>query len=76
MKKWTLAIEEDPETGDRILPFPDDLLKETGWQEGDILIWKDLNDGSWSLSKKHLDVSNPEEEQAWIELDKRLNKGG
>jgi len=49
---WTLTIEEDPETGDGILTFPEDLLAQTGWQEGDVLQWKDLGDGSWSLEKK------------------------
>jgi hypothetical protein len=49
---WTLTIEEDPETGDGILTFPEDMLAQTGWQEGDVLQWKDLGDGSWSLEKK------------------------
>jgi hypothetical protein len=49
---WTLTIEEDPETGDGILTFPEDLLEQTGWREGDTLIWKDRRDGSWSLEKK------------------------
>jgi hypothetical protein len=49
---WTLTVEEDPETGDGILTFPEDLLEQTGWREGDTLIWKDRGDGSWSLEKK------------------------
>lgn len=49
---WTITVEEDPETGDLILPFPEDFLKETGWREGDTLTWRDLGDGSWSLEKK------------------------
>lgn len=75
MKKWTLTVEEDLETGDAILTFPPDLLQEAGWKEGDTLTWKDNADGSWSLSKKDLDVESPEEEQAWKELDTKLNKG-
>lgn len=51
-KRWTITVEEDPETGDLILPFPEDLLKETGWREGDTLTWTDRGDGSWSLEKK------------------------
>ncbi len=51
-KTWTITVEEDPETGDLVLPFPEDFLKETGWQEGDTLTWRDLGDGSWSLEKK------------------------
>ncbi len=52
MNSWTLTVEEDPETGDAILQFPPDLLEKAGWQEGDTLEWKDLGDGSWSLTKK------------------------
>jgi hypothetical protein len=52
MKKWSVKIEEDPETGEAILNFPFDFLEETGWKEGDTLIWEDLKDGTWALSKK------------------------
>ena len=51
-KVWTITVEEDPETGDAILPFPEEFLKEAGWVEGDVLVWSDNNDGSWSLTKK------------------------
>lgn len=51
MNKWTLNVEEDPETGDCILTFPPDLLETAGWKEGDELRWSDNGDGSWSLSK-------------------------
>ena len=51
-KNWTITVEEDPVTGDLVLPFPEDFLKETGWQEGDVLTWTDLGDGSWGLEKK------------------------
>jgi len=49
---WTLEVQEDPATGDAILQFPEDLLEAAGWQEGDVLKWKDLGDGSWSLTKE------------------------
>ena len=52
MKKWLLEIEEDPTTGDGILTFPQDLLEEAGWKEGDTLEWIDRGDGSWQLQKK------------------------
>ena len=54
MKNWTIELQDDPETGDLILPFPEDMLEETGWKEGDELVWKDNQDGSWSLSKKNV----------------------
>ena len=49
---WTLTVEEDPATGDGILTFPEDLLEQAGWKEGDVLEWIDLNNGSWQLKKK------------------------
>ena len=52
LKSWTLNVEEDPETGDAILKFPEDLLEEAGWKEGDELVWTDRGDGSWLLTKK------------------------
>jgi hypothetical protein len=48
---WSITIEEDPETGDLILPLPQDLLDLQGWTEGDILEWIDNKNGSWSLVK-------------------------
>lgn len=51
-KSWTITLEEDPESGDLVLPFPPDFLDETGWKEGDTLIWDDLKDGSFTLRKK------------------------
>lgn len=48
---WTITVEQDPETGELILPLPEDMLELQGWKEGDILEWVDNKDGSWSLQK-------------------------
>jgi bifunctional DNA-binding transcriptional regulator/antitoxin component of YhaV-PrlF toxin-antitoxin module len=50
--RWTLDVKEDPETGDQILEFPDDLMESAGWKEGDQIEWIDNKDGSWTLRKK------------------------
>jgi hypothetical protein len=52
MKHWTLKVEEDPMTGDLMLPLPEELLETQGWKPGDVLQWKDNQDGTWTLSKK------------------------
>lgn len=52
MGRYTLPVEQDPETGEYILNFTDEILKETGWREGDTLEWKDLGNGEWSITKK------------------------
>jgi hypothetical protein len=49
---WTIKLEEDPATGELIMPFPPDLLAQVGWDFGDTLIWEDMQNGSWSLKKK------------------------
>lgn len=48
---WSVTVEEDPETGELILPLPKDMLQLQGWVEGDTLEWIDNNNGSWSLKK-------------------------
>ena len=56
-KIYTVAVQED-ENGDLILPFPDGLLAKMGWEEGDILLWKDNGDGSYSIEKDDLVVGD------------------
>ena len=56
-KQWVLEVQEDPETGDGILQFPEDLLETAGWKEGDVLEWSDLGDGTWSLTKKVMNTN-------------------
>lgn len=48
---WSISVEEDPETGELILPFPAEFLAEKGWKDGDTLSWIDNQDGSWTLEK-------------------------
>lgn len=48
---WTITVEEDPETGELILPLPAELLAQKDWKDGDMLSWIDNGDGSWTLEK-------------------------
>jgi len=41
MTKYIVRLEEDPKTGELILPIPDEILVEVGWGEGDELIWEE-----------------------------------
>jgi hypothetical protein len=52
-KSWTITLEDDPETGDLIMPLTDEILESAGWKEGDTLEWVDNNNGSWTLRKLH-----------------------
>jgi hypothetical protein len=49
---FTVIVEEDPETGDLILPFPEGLCEQLGWDTEDTLTWEDNGDGSYTISKK------------------------
>jgi hypothetical protein len=49
---WIVTLEEDPATGELILPFTDEMLEGLGWKEGDTVEWIDNKNGSWSLAKK------------------------
>ena len=50
---WIVALEEDPETGDLVMPIPEELLKSQGWKVGDTLD-RDFNEETQTaiLSKK------------------------
>ena len=50
-KSWTITLEDDPETGDLIMPLSDEILESAGWKEGDTLEWIDNENGSWTLRK-------------------------
>ena len=50
--KWTVTVEQDPNSEDLLLPLPQDLLDLQGWKEGDTLIWAEGRDGVWILRKQ------------------------
>jgi hypothetical protein len=37
---YTVQIQLDPKTGEMILPFPQELIDQMGWNVGDQLIWE------------------------------------
>lgn len=50
---WVLEVQEDPENpGELMLQFTDEILELAGWKAGDTLIWTDIGNGSWSLTRK------------------------
>lgn len=57
IKKWTVILEEDPETKELVLPFPIDLLNQMGWSEGTDLFWIDNEDGTFTIKEKNNEVS-------------------
>jgi bifunctional DNA-binding transcriptional regulator/antitoxin component of YhaV-PrlF toxin-antitoxin module len=58
-KSWTLEVKQH-EDGDYFIEFPDEVLAEVGWAEGDTLKWIDNGNGSWSLKKLDKNQENTE----------------
>ncbi len=49
--QFEVIVQEDTDTGDLLLPIPQELLDRLGWVEGDELEWSQSEDGFWMLSK-------------------------
>jgi ribosomal protein L32 len=48
---FLVHLEEDPDTGELILPFPEGFCDEMGWDIGDTLDFTDNKDGTFSINK-------------------------
>jgi len=59
-KTYTVTLEEDPDTGELVLPIPTELLGQVGWDFGDTLVWDEVTNGTFSLSKKEVDKPDKE----------------
>ena len=51
MTGYIVEVQEN-NSGDLFIEFPDELIDELGWQEGDVLNW-DLKGSGIVLSKVH-----------------------
>ena len=49
--RYEVITQEDPETGDLIIPLPIPLLKSMGWKEGDDVTINIGDDGQLYLTK-------------------------
>ena len=52
--RWIVTIEEDPDTKELVIPFSPDMLAQVGWDFGDIILLKDNQNGSFTLTKKEV----------------------
>lgn len=55
MKSWTLPVKEN-KNGELYIELNDEILEGSGFKIGDTLNWKDLKDGSFSLTKAEGDL--------------------
>lgn len=49
--RYEVITQEDPETGDLILPIPPEVLKNLSWKEGDNLNFDISKDGTIYIKK-------------------------
>ena len=49
---WQIEVQENGKTKELFLQFPPDALNQVGWDEGDTLIWEELPEGGFSITKK------------------------
>jgi len=50
---WVVTLDQDPETGELLLPMPDEVLTKNGWVEGDTLVWDvNVETGTVTLTKQ------------------------
>ena len=50
--QWVLEVKENQKTKEVYIEFPEEALSQVGWDEGDTLIWEELDNGNWSVTKK------------------------
>jgi len=50
--RYEVITQEDPETGDLILPIPPELLAQLGWVAGDEISFGINDEGRYILQKK------------------------
>ena len=49
--RYEVITQEDPETGDLMLPIPQKLLDELGWREGDEIEFAVYTTGKYILKR-------------------------
>ena len=50
--RWLVEVKENQKTKELYLELPSEALSQVGWDEGDTLLWNELPNGSWEVTKK------------------------
>ena len=62
MTTYTVILEQDPETGDVILPLSNEILESIGVKENDMVNFTDNQNGTFSITKATDDITRPMED--------------
>lgn len=68
-KSWILEVQQNGKTKELFIEFPPGALDQVGWDEGDTLIWEELDNGNWQISKKE------QKPKVLYPVDKEITKG-
>jgi len=49
---WLITVQENGKDKELYIELPPEALNQMGWDEGDTLIWEELTDGAWQVTKK------------------------
>lgn len=49
---WIVQVRENGKTKELYLDLPPESLNQIGWDDGDTLLWEELDHGAWSVTKK------------------------
>ncbi len=50
-QSWTATVQED-EHGELFIVFPEDLVQQLAWKDGDTVVWNIREDGSITVTKQ------------------------
>ena len=49
---WIVQVRENGKTKELFLDLPPESLNQMCWDDGDTLLWEELDHGAWSITKK------------------------
>jgi hypothetical protein len=63
MTQHTRIVMENPDNPEElILELGEEICVPLGWCEGDTIVWTDLGNGSWQLTKRQITPITPQQQ--------------
>ena len=61
MTTHTRIVMENPDNPEElILDLGEEICGPLGWVEGDTIVWTDMGNGSWQLTKRQITPTTPQ----------------
>lgn len=52
---WVVTVQENGKDKELYIELPPEMLNQVGWDDGDTLLWEEVTDGAWQITKKEAD---------------------